>query len=86
VELYDPQLLSGSPEVKLRLLMIDRKTGVQLGAQDLGNVSTFVRPGTALIPMGFTIPTLPPGAYRIEVQASGSAGGSAARTADFDVN
>jgi len=86
VELYDPQLLSGSPEVKLRVIMIDKTTGAQLGNSDLGNVSAFARPGTNVIPLGFTVPARPPGASRVEIQASSSGGGSATRAADFEVN
>ncbi len=85
VEFYDPQLLSGKTEVKLRLILANRKTGAQLVNADMGNIASHARSGTNVIPLGFAVPAPGPGAYRVEVQATGSSG-SAARAIDFEVN
>ena len=85
MELYDPRLLSGPTEVNLRMTVVDRRTGAQLINTDMGNVGPLARAGTNVIPIGFTIAGRSPGAYRVEVQASGAAG-SASRTVEFDVN
>jgi VWFA-related protein len=85
-ELYDPQLLSGASSVTARMATFDKKTGRQMSGLDMGNVSGYARPGTNTIAIGITMPALPPGSYRAELQAASAGAGSAARPVEFDVN
>ena len=85
VEMYDPQLLAGASAVTARISTVDRKTGKQMSASDLGNVSAFARPGTNTIAIGLTMPALPPGSYRTELKAAAAGSGEVARTVDFEV-
>jgi hypothetical protein len=88
-EVYEP-LLVGEPAtaVEAHLRILEAGTGVV--KQDFASVSagTYERAGSAVIPIARKIPIdrLPKGAYRLEVQASDSAGRSTAwRAADFKV-
>jgi hypothetical protein len=84
VEVYDPRLLTGMPEIKLGLIVTNSKTGGQVAQAEFGNVANLARPGTDLIPLGFTVPAQPAGEYRIELRAAG-AGHTASRVMDFEV-
>jgi len=88
LEVYDPPLSAANPPtVTLRIRVLDRQTGQ--AKQDLGafSLANFIRRGNPVVPVAFNLPvSLPPGAYRLEITATHSAGpDSAVRTADFDV-
>jgi hypothetical protein len=89
VEIYDPMMLNPSPpSVGLQLRIVDRKTGEQKEDSGFVNMTKAVQPGSAMVPIGLRLPTdkLPPGAYRLELNAVDTAGHKAGgRSADFDV-
>ena len=84
VELYDPELLGGTADVKVRLSVKNKATGAAIGGGDLGSVVQFARAGTNVIPIGFTVNTPVAGTYRVEVQATGTTG-AITRATEFDV-
>jgi hypothetical protein len=83
VEIYEPQLTSG---VSVTLRITDRKTGEQ--KLDTGSMP-IDRPANAglAIPVAKRVPidALAPGLYRLELEATDSAGKSARRTTDFEI-
>jgi hypothetical protein len=88
-EVYEPSLAGGTPGVvEIQFRIFDLKTG-QLKS-DSGPVSAerYVRAGNPVIPIGIgiDISKLPRGSYRLEVQATDSAGQSTPwRTTTFTV-
>jgi len=83
VEIYEPQAAVG---VSVTLRVLDRKTSerkLDTGALPIDRRST----GTPAIPVAKRIPidSLPPGSYRLELEATDTAGKSALRSADFEI-
>jgi len=83
VEIYEPQPALG---VSVTLRVLDRKTGerkLDTGVLAIDRHST----GAPTIPVAKRIPidSLPPGSYRLELEASDAAGKSALRSADFEI-
>lgn len=75
-EVYEPLLSAGQAKVQLQMLVRDIKTGqVQLNS-GLRPADSYVRQGNPIIPVGWSIPIdmLAKGSYRVEIQASDSAG------------
>ena len=88
-EVYEPFLLSEyPPRVAVQLKVQDRKTGVVVQDTGLLGVANEAQPGSPVIPFGLRLPIekLPPGSYRLSLQAVDSAGRkSVVRTLDLDV-
>ncbi len=83
-EIYEPTATAG---VTVRMLIFDRKTGEQKLDTGLLSITLPAATGSPTIPVAKRVPidSLPPGSYRLELEASDSAGKSARRTADFDI-
>ncbi len=96
-EIYEPLLGAPDPKVApdaraalavgVRIRIIDRKNGEQKLDTDLLSVTLPATTGGPAIPTAKRVPieSLAPGSYRIEVEASDTAGKSARRTADFEI-
>ncbi len=82
-EIYEPNPAS----VGVTLRIFDRKTGEQKLDTGLLSVTTPAVPGNPAIPFAKKVPidSLAPGAYRLELEASDTAGKSVRRSADFDI-
>lgn len=91
VEIYEPLLLGhdpkGAPNVAVSMRIVDRKTGEQKLDTGLLSVKLPEATGSPAIPTAKRVPidSLAPGAYRLDLEASDSAGKSARRTVDFDI-
>lgn len=88
-EAYEPKMSTPPPVVAVRYRVLDRATGRQISDSGGTNASNFIRPGSAVVPIGLVLPsaTLAPGAYRLEVSVSDDAAGTpVVRLVDFDVN
>ncbi len=91
VELYEPLLASADnknpPAVGLQMRVLDRKTGEEKANTGLVRLEPPPPLGNSVIPLAERMPVskLGPGSYRLEVTAADSAGQSAKRTADFDI-
>jgi hypothetical protein len=83
----DPKVTLG---VAMRIfdLKTDRKTGEQKLDTGVLRVTLPAATGSLAIPIARRVPvdSLPPGSYRLEVEASDSAGKSARRAADFEIS
>ena len=87
-EVYEPHTADKTPPVVgVQLRLLDRKTQAVKLDSGLGSVTANIRPGNPVIPVGLKVPLdqLSPGAYRVEVTAKDSLGGSKTRVTDFDV-
>jgi hypothetical protein len=75
-EVYEPALVSGQAKVQYEMRVIDAKTDKTIVDTGLRSADSYVNPGKLIIPIAeeIAIDKLPIGAYRIEVQASDSAG------------
>ena len=76
-ELYEPLLTStGAVNVQFQMKITDVNTGELKTDTGLRTADSFIRPGSRVIPIAeqIAIGELPPGAYRLEVQGSDSAG------------
>jgi VWFA-related protein len=84
-EIYEP-LLAGT-DLSVTMRVVDRKTGQQKLDTGILPVALPSASGTSVIPIAkhFPIDSLPPGSYRLELDASDSAGKLAHRTADFEI-
>ena len=97
-EIYEPLLVApepksdapdpnSAPSVGIGMRIFDRKTGEQ--KLDTGPLSVTLPAAASspAIPTAKRVPidSLAPGSYRLELEASDSAGKSARRTADFDI-
>jgi len=93
-EIYEPLLVAPDPKVTLGVAMrifdlkTDRKTGEQKLDTGVLRVTLPAATGSLAIPIARRVPvdSLPPGSYRLEVEASDSAGKSARRAADFEIS
>jgi len=75
-EIYEPQRVDQSIGVSFHVRVVDLKSGsVVMNMQGI-NAADWVQPGHEVIPVGMKLPTgkLKKGSYRLEVQASDSAG------------
>jgi hypothetical protein len=88
-EVYEPSLAGQSPAtVEIQMRVVDLKTGkVENGSQPI-SATPYVKPGSPVIAIGrgIDISKLPKGLYRLDVQATDSAGKSTPRRmANFTV-
>jgi len=87
-EVYEPHAADKTPPiVGIQLRVLDRKTQQEKQDSGLIGVSSEIRAGNPVIPVGLKLPLdkLTPGAYRAEVKAMDALGNSKTRVADFDV-
>src|ERR1700685_990127 len=75
-EIYEPLLTDRSPEVSFRMKITDLKDGSLVVNAGPTSAAQSVIPGNVVIPIALKVDTekLPSGAYKIEIQASDSAG------------
>lgn len=91
VELYEPLLASADPQnvpvVGIQMRVLDRKTGEEKSNTGLLRLDPPPPLGNPVIPLAEKMPVakLGPGSYQLEVTAGDSAGKTAKRTADFDI-
>ncbi len=86
LEVYEPLLKEKTPvQLGLRVRLLDGASGEQKWDSGNVNVSGLVQAGKAVIPVALRLPVagLAPGAYRAEFTVEDSAGGRAARDAEF---
>jgi hypothetical protein len=88
-EIYEPLLTSDPPpRVGFAYRVFDRATDKQVFFTGLAPADDFVKKGNPVIPAGLMVKVkdLPPGSYRLVVQAADTAHNQAAnRTVDFDI-
>jgi hypothetical protein len=90
-EVYEPLLLNADPKNKpvigLTIRVLDRNTKEQKYSSGLMPLNMNGVPDNPTVPLAEKIPldNVPPGQYTVEVQARDTAGKSATRTADFDL-
>jgi VWFA-related protein len=87
-QVYDPALTGATPPaVRVSFNIVNTKTGeAVLGAHNI-DPSGFADKGSPVMPVGLKVPVdqLPPGSYRLDMQASDTAGfKTAIRTVQFD--
>jgi len=91
VEIYEPLLLTSDPNnapgVGVTLRVFDRRSGERKLDTGLLSVTLPAATGSPAIATAKRLPidSLVPGAYRLEVEASDTAGKTAHRTVDFDI-
>lgn len=87
-EIYEPLLETQAEEVSFRVKITNQKTNSLVMDTDLMSAANWMLPGNAVIPIGLKLDVekLKPGSYRLEVQASDSAGRESAwRQAEFEI-
>ena len=90
-EVYEPLLLNADPKdrpvIALQIRVLDRQTKEEKFSTGLMRLDLNGVPDNPRVPMAEKIPVdkVPPGQYTVEVQAEDSAGKTAVRTADFDL-
>lgn len=87
-EIYEPLLAEHSAEVFFRMKIMDLKDGTVVTNAGPTSAAECVTPGNVVIPIALNVDTekLPSGQYKIEVQASDSAGRTTEwRTAEFEI-
>jgi hypothetical protein len=88
-EVYEPLLAEQSPAtIQIQMRIVDVKTSVLKSDSQPISATPYVKPGSPVIPIGrgIDISRLPRGSYRLDVQATDSAGKSTAwRTANFTI-
>jgi VWFA-related protein len=86
-EIYEPLLGPSAPSIGVSMRIFDRKTGEQKLDTGALQIKLPEATGNHAIPIVKRVPidSLPPGSYRVELEAIDSAGQSARRTADFEV-
>jgi VWFA-related protein len=84
VEIYEPATAAG---VTLKMRIFNRTTGEQKLDTGLLQVTLPAANGNPAIPVAKRVPvdSLPPGSYRLELEAGDSAGKSARRATDFEI-
>jgi hypothetical protein len=75
-EIYEPLPSTKKADVYYSLKIMDLRTGALVMNTGYMSAVTWIQPGNAVIPIGLKLSTekLPAGSYRLEVQASDSAG------------
>ena len=90
VEVNEPApVVDGWPHVGITYKVIDRKTNQPVFASNTVLVNQFIQTGNPIIPVASVVQLsqIPPGAYRLEVQARDSIQNvSPVRSAEFDLN
>jgi len=87
-EIYEPLLADRSPETDFRMKITDLKDGTAVMNAGPTSAAQCVTPGNVAIPIALNVDTakLPSGQYKIEVQASDSAGRTTEwRSAKFEI-
>jgi hypothetical protein len=88
-EIYEPLLTSATPpRVGFAYYIYDRATNKQVFFTGLAAADDFIQKGSPVIPAGMIVKVkdLPPGGYRLLMQAADNANNHAAdRLVDFDV-
>jgi len=89
IEVYEPLLLSDHPPaVTAELKILDRKSGAIVNDSGQVALASWIQAGNPVIPVGIqlTMEKVPPGGYRLFLQAADSAGHtSTVRWTDIDV-
>lgn len=88
VEAYEPLNMGEKvPQFGVQMRVLDRKTGESKGDSGLIEMTNLAKQGNPVIPVGLKLPvnTLTAGSYKVEITARDSAGKSAVRTLDFEV-
>jgi hypothetical protein len=88
VEVYEPLLESGNPQIGIQFNIMDRKTHQKVYSSNTISLNQDIHPGHPMVPAIFNLPMdkLPPGDYRIEIQGRDSAANiSPVRTGDFSI-
>jgi hypothetical protein len=88
VEVYDPALRIGQPNVGILFNIFDRKSNQQVFSSNTMRIDELVQRGNPLVPVGLKLPLdqLQAGDYRLEVRGRDSMGNaSPVRSADFSV-
>ncbi len=73
-QLYDPDLADSNPaNLQVVYRVVDTKTGQTVFSTGAIDVGRFVEKGNSVVPLGLKVPLdkLPPGAYRLDIQAVG---------------
>jgi hypothetical protein len=76
-QVYDPHLTDANPpKLGCQYNVIDQKTGKQVFSTGAFPLTSFLQKGSAVVPMALKVPvdTLPPGEYRLEIQAGDVSG------------
>jgi hypothetical protein len=90
-EIYEPLRAASDPKATLAvgvtIRIFERKTGEQKLDTGLLSITLPAATGNPAIPMAKRVPidSLPPGSYRLELEASDTSGKSARREADFEI-
>ncbi len=87
-EIYKPVPDTDDSEIYYQMRITDLKTGATVMATEPISTADFVVPGDSVVPIGLKLDTykLQKGAYKLEVQASDSAGHESEwRAADFNI-
>jgi hypothetical protein len=86
-EIYEPLLGPSAPSIGVSMRIFDRKTGEQKLDTGALPIKLPAATGNNAIPIAKHVPidSLPPGSYRLELEASDTAAKSARRTADFEI-
>jgi hypothetical protein len=87
-EIYEPHVSDKpAPVVGVQLRILERKTDAVKEDSGLMSAAAAIHAGSSVIPLGLKLPLekLSPGAYRVEIKAVDSLGGSKVRSADFEV-
>jgi len=88
LEIYDPLLLGETPpKLGVQLKVVDRKTGELKIDSGLVPVDNYLRPGSAMVPIGLKLPLgkLTAGSYRVDLIGMDSANNSKTRSAEFEI-
>jgi VWFA-related protein len=88
VEVFDPALRIGQPNVGILFNIFDRKSNQQVFSSNTMRIDELVQRGNPLVPVGLKLPIdqLRAGDYRLEVRGRDSDGNtSPVRSADFSV-
>lgn len=88
-EIYEPLLLSANPpKIGFGYRIFDRATNKEMFFTGVMPTDQFIHAGNAVVPVGVKVAVkdLPPGGYRLMLQAADAAGNKAPnRSVDFDV-
>lgn len=86
-QVYEPKLVDPNPPaIRLAYRVVDVKTGKQVFEASNIDPSPSIQKGNPVVPIGLTVPlkTIPPGNYRLDMQAYDASGGlTTVRTVQF---